>query len=66
MADDGIGKEAIPEGLRVMDTVARKLGIDLHFDHFELGLLREARQNAARQLEGADWTSAVFHACWHK
>jgi tartrate dehydrogenase/decarboxylase/D-malate dehydrogenase len=32
---DGIGKEVMPEGLRVMDAAARKFGIDLHFDHFD-------------------------------
>ncbi len=32
---DGIGKEVMPEGLRVMEAAARKFGIDLHFDHFD-------------------------------
>jgi tartrate dehydrogenase/decarboxylase/D-malate dehydrogenase len=32
---DGIGKEVMPEGLRVMDAAARKFGIDLRFDHFD-------------------------------
>jgi tartrate dehydrogenase/decarboxylase/D-malate dehydrogenase len=32
---DGIGKEVMPEGLRVMDAAARKFGIDLQFDHFD-------------------------------
>lgn len=32
---DGIGKEVVPEGVRVLDAVARKFGIDLHFDHFD-------------------------------
>ena len=31
---DGIGKEVAPEGLRVLDAVARKFGIDLAFDEF--------------------------------
>ena len=35
IAGDGIGKEVMPEGLRVMDAAARKFGIDLHFDHFD-------------------------------
>ncbi|MGK6307650.1 tartrate dehydrogenase [Variovorax sp. DT-64] len=34
IAGDGIGKETMPEGLRVLDAAARKFGIDLHFDHF--------------------------------
>ena len=35
IAGDGIGKETMPEGLRVLDAVARKFGIDLKFDHFD-------------------------------
>ncbi len=35
IAGDGIGKEVMPEGLRVMDAAARKFGIDLVFDHFD-------------------------------
>ena len=32
---DGIGKEVVPEGLRVLETVATKFNINLHFDHFD-------------------------------
>jgi len=32
---DGIGKETVPEGLRVLDAAARRFGLDLHFDHFD-------------------------------
>jgi tartrate dehydrogenase/decarboxylase / D-malate dehydrogenase len=32
---DGIGKEVMPEGLRVLDAAARKFGIDLALDHFD-------------------------------
>ncbi len=32
---DGIGKEVMPEGVRVMEAVASKFGINLHFDHFD-------------------------------
>ncbi|MDI9331540.1 MAG: tartrate dehydrogenase [Alphaproteobacteria bacterium] len=35
IAGDGIGKEVVPEGVRVLDAVARKFGLDLHFDHFD-------------------------------
>ncbi len=35
IAGDGIGKEVMPEGLRVVDAAARKFGIDLQFDHFD-------------------------------
>jgi isocitrate/isopropylmalate dehydrogenase len=32
---DGIGKETMPEGIRVMEAAATKFGIDLAFDHFD-------------------------------
>ncbi len=35
IAGDGIGKDVMPEGIRVMDAAARKFGIDLQFDHFD-------------------------------
>ncbi|HVY04773.1 MAG TPA: tartrate dehydrogenase [Burkholderiales bacterium] len=35
IAGDGIGKEVMPEGVRVLDAAARKFGIDLAFDHFD-------------------------------
>ena len=35
IAGDGIGKETMPEGLRVLDAASRKFGIELHFDVFD-------------------------------
>jgi tartrate dehydrogenase/decarboxylase / D-malate dehydrogenase len=35
IAGDGIGKEVMPEGVRVLDAAARKFGIALAFDHFD-------------------------------
>ncbi|HSI55654.1 MAG TPA: tartrate dehydrogenase [Ramlibacter sp.] len=35
IAGDGIGKETMPEGVRVMEAAASKFGIDLAFDHFD-------------------------------
>ena len=32
---DGIGKEVVPEGLRVLDAAARKFGIDMQWDAFD-------------------------------
>jgi tartrate dehydrogenase/decarboxylase/D-malate dehydrogenase len=32
---DGIGKEVVPEGLRVLEQAAKKHGVALHFDHFD-------------------------------
>ena len=35
IAGDGIGKEVVPEGLRVVEAAARKFGIDLAFASFD-------------------------------
>jgi tartrate dehydrogenase/decarboxylase / D-malate dehydrogenase len=35
IAGDGIGKETMPEGVRVMEAAATKFGIDLQFDYFD-------------------------------
>jgi tartrate dehydrogenase/decarboxylase / D-malate dehydrogenase len=35
IAGDGIGKEVLPEGLKVLEAAARKFGIDLQFTQFE-------------------------------
>ena len=32
---DGIGKEVVPEGVQVLDAVARRFGIDFAYDHFD-------------------------------
>ena len=32
---DGIGKEVVPEGARVLDAAARKFGLDLKFNHYD-------------------------------
>ena len=35
IAGDGIGQEVMPEGIRVLETVATKFEIGLQFDHFD-------------------------------
>ena len=35
IAGDGIGQEVMPEGIRVLEAVADKCGIQLQFDHFD-------------------------------
>jgi tartrate dehydrogenase/decarboxylase / D-malate dehydrogenase len=35
IAGDGIGKEVLPEGLRVLDAAARRFGVSLQVDHFD-------------------------------
>ena len=53
---DGIGKEVVPEGLRVLEAAAKKHGVGRAFRPFRfrlLGLLRKARRDDAGGLEGA-------------
>ncbi len=35
IAGDGIGKEVMPEGIRVLEAAAKKFNIPLQFDHFD-------------------------------
>jgi tartrate dehydrogenase/decarboxylase/D-malate dehydrogenase len=35
IAGDGIGKEVLPEGLKVLDVAARKFGLQLEITHFD-------------------------------
>nr|WP_314630462.1 tartrate dehydrogenase [uncultured Noviherbaspirillum sp.] len=35
IAGDGIGKETVPEGLRVLHAAARKFSLDLKWDHYD-------------------------------
>ena len=45
---DGIGKEVMPEGLRVLEAAARRFGIDLQIDAHRLGELRLLRRTRRR------------------
>ena len=42
---DGIGKEVMPAALNVLDTVARKYSVPLHFDHFDWSCDNYAKHN---------------------
>jgi tartrate dehydrogenase/decarboxylase/D-malate dehydrogenase len=62
---DGIGKEVVPEGLRVLDAVARKRGLSFTYEHHDFascdyyvrhGAMLPADWKA--RLEGAD---AIFY-----
>ena len=54
---DGIGKEVVPEGLRVLDAAARKFGIDLHFDLFDFSSWDYFERHGT-MLPG-DWKSQI-------
>ena len=57
MAGDGIGQEVVPEGLRVLDTVARRLGIELRLDHFDFASCAYYQRHG--QMLPADWKDQI-------
>lgn len=54
---DGIGKEVVPEGLRVLDAAARQFGIDLRFDHFDFASCDYYAKHG--QMMPADWKEQI-------
>ena len=56
IAGDGIGKEVVPEGMRVLEAAGRKFGFSLAVgrEALELRVLREARRDDARGRPRAD------------
>jgi tartrate dehydrogenase/decarboxylase/D-malate dehydrogenase len=57
---DGIGKEVMPEGIRVLDAAARKYGIDFAWDHYDWSCEtykktgRMMPENGIERLSGSD------------
>ena len=43
IAGDGIGKEVVPEGLRVVAAAAKREGVAIDFEHFDWGCDHFAR-----------------------
>jgi len=60
---DGIGKEVVPEGIRVMDAVGTKFGIRFQWDHFDWSCETYAKtgrmmpEDGIQQISGHD---AIF------
>ena len=57
IAGDGIGKETMPEGVRVLDAAARKFGIDLAFDHFDFSSWDYCEKHG--QMLPDDWKDQI-------
>jgi len=57
IAGDGIGTEVMPEGLRVMDEVARKFDIALQFDHFDFSSWNYFEKHG--QMLPDDWKEQI-------
>jgi tartrate dehydrogenase/decarboxylase/D-malate dehydrogenase len=54
---DGIGKEVVPEGLRVLEAAARRFGIDLAWDHFDFASCDYYLKHGA--MLPADWKARI-------
>ena len=53
---DGIGKEVVPEGLKVLDAVATRFGIDFQWDHFDWSCDYYAKHGA---MMPDDWQARI-------
>ncbi len=64
MPGDGIGKEVVPEGLRVLEAVARRFRIALEFAHFDWSCDYYAKHG---RMMPEDWfpTLAPFEAIYY-
>ncbi|MFP5462004.1 MAG: tartrate dehydrogenase [Gammaproteobacteria bacterium] len=54
---DGIGREVVPEGLRVLEAADRKFGIGLRFDHFEFASCDWYEKHG--QMMPGDWKEQI-------
>jgi tartrate dehydrogenase/decarboxylase/D-malate dehydrogenase len=44
IAGDGIGKEVVPEGIRVLEAAASRFELDLRFDEYDFASCDQPRQ----------------------
>ncbi|MGA1301663.1 MAG: isocitrate/isopropylmalate family dehydrogenase, partial [Burkholderiaceae bacterium] len=54
---DGIGKEVVPEGLRVIEAAARRFNISLKIDHFDFACCDYYLQHG--EMMPADWKARI-------
>ena len=54
---DGIGKEVMPEGVRVLEAAARRFGIALQFDHFDFASCDYYAQHGTMMPD--DWKERI-------
>ena len=57
IAGDGIGKEVVPEGLRVLEAAAAKFDLDLRFDSFDFASCDYYAKHGAMMPE--DWKAQI-------
>jgi tartrate dehydrogenase/decarboxylase/D-malate dehydrogenase len=51
---DGIGSEVVPEGVRVLEAVGRRFGLDYRWDHFDWSCERFKKTGAMMPRDGLD------------
>ena len=64
IAGDGIGREVVPEGLRVLDAAARRFGIGIDTVHFEFASCDYYARHGTMLPEGWKDTLAAFDAIY--
>ncbi len=57
IAGDGIGKEVVPEGLRVLEAAAKRHQLDLRFDEFDFASCDHYAKHGAMMPE--DWKARI-------
>src|SRR2546427_33686 len=57
LAGDGIGREVVPEGLRVLDAAARRFDIRLQLDHFDFASCDYFERHGA--MMPANWRDLI-------
>jgi len=55
---DGIGKEVVPEGVRVLDAAARRFGFELKYEHHDFASCDYYAQHGA--MMPADWKDRLL------
>ena len=54
---DGIGKEVIPDGIKVLEKVSKKFDINLHFEYFDFSSCDYFNKHG--QMMPDDWKSKI-------
>jgi tartrate dehydrogenase/decarboxylase/D-malate dehydrogenase len=54
IAGDGIGREVVPEGLRVLEAAGRKHEIDFHWEHFDWSCERYLKTGQMMPADGLE------------
>src|SRR3954469_18147819 len=51
---DGIGNEVVPEGIRVLEAIGARFGIDYQWDHYDWSCQRFAKTGAMMPADGLE------------